>query len=265
MWKFENDEIIVHHNAGFFSCSSVRLEAVITYYNKFKSLPRIVNSTNQFNLYKLKDSNEDISHHFFRTGENSEGFPSCPVDYDNSYQWHNFKDLNYVSIVPFIKKYFSPADEIKNQISLMEDKYKLDYNNICVLFYRGLDKRTECTIPTYGQVLEQGHEIARTNPDVRFLIQSDEEEFIEAAIAEFPNAIVFRDETRFAPRQNSSVDLLYRETNENLKYVKLFLSIVHIMSKARFLICNSGNISIWTCLFRGNAENVHQFIENRFV
>ena len=45
--------------------------------------------------------------------------------------------------MPLINKYFSPSDEINEIITTMKKKYSLDYENICVLFYRGNDKNRE--------------------------------------------------------------------------------------------------------------------------
>ena len=37
----------------------------------------------------------------------------------------------------------------------MEQKYNLEYDNICVLFYRGNDKQTETYIPCYNDIIER--------------------------------------------------------------------------------------------------------------
>jgi hypothetical protein len=41
-----NHEVTILHNAGFFSCCSVRLHMIIQYFNSYKKLPQIVNSSN---------------------------------------------------------------------------------------------------------------------------------------------------------------------------------------------------------------------------
>jgi hypothetical protein len=53
------------HTTPDFLGSAIRLDTIITYYNKLNCLPRIVNSATQYNLFKLKGNNEDISHQFF--------------------------------------------------------------------------------------------------------------------------------------------------------------------------------------------------------
>ena len=55
----------ITHNAGFFSCCTVRLEKIIEYFNIHQHLPVIVDSSEQFRDYKF--NNEDITCRFFNT------------------------------------------------------------------------------------------------------------------------------------------------------------------------------------------------------
>ena len=287
-FTFKDDTIILNQSAGFFSCCSIRLDAIIQYYRRFGKLPRKVDSTQQFRLYKLPgQENIDICSEFFCDPDyvnvKTDDFttPSrgaAPQNFETVNYKYTFQELDYrrdvvfAPILPFVQKYFSPNAEILDAVSYFEQKYDLDYNNTCVLFYRGLDKVTEFPIPTYREVLERARKISIEHENaagggakLRFLIQSDETEFIEAALMEFPDAIVFRDETRSARRQISSVDLL-NDKCDNFFYVKLFFAIVLIMSRARYFVCNTGNISIWTCFYRGGAnENVHQYLNWRYM
>jgi hypothetical protein len=100
------------------------------------------------------------------------------VNYNENYQYNNFYQLDYSEITPFIIKYFSPSDKIKNVMVNIEKKYNIDYNNICVLFYRGNDKNRETQICDYIEYVYKAEEILLINPNVIFLIQSDETEFI---------------------------------------------------------------------------------------
>ena len=46
-------------------------------------------------------------------------------------------------LTPLINKYFSLSNKIKEIIKNIERKYNINYENICVLFYRGNDKNRE--------------------------------------------------------------------------------------------------------------------------
>ena len=270
-FDIKDETVFMKQSAGFFSCCSVRLDAIIKYYNRYGKLPKKVDSTQQFKLYKLPSrENIDVTYDFFLNPEDVLVNIVEPPVYRENFQGLDYKnDIHYGPILPFVQKYFSPTAEIMTTVDYFEQKYNIDYDNTCVLFYRGLDKVTEFPIPTYREVFQRARNIEMNHSGtkkIRFLIQSDEEEFIKAALVEFPDAIVFRDETRSAPRQNSSVDLLSCDKKENYYYIKLFFAIVLVMSRAKYFVCNTGNISIWTCLYRGCAdENVHQYLNWRYV
>ena len=65
--------IKIKHNAGFFSCCSVRLDKIINYYNKNRCLPERVNSRKQFKWYKPVGKEEkDITYNYFEKNNKME-------------------------------------------------------------------------------------------------------------------------------------------------------------------------------------------------
>jgi hypothetical protein len=147
----------------------------------------------------------------------------------------------------------------------MEEKYGLvgNYDNICVLFHRGNDKQRETTLCGYDEIFSKSKEIERQNPDIRFLIQSDETDFIECFSNVYSDHIQFKDEIRHMRKCDNSVDKVFPEMN--YKFSKYFLAIVIIMSKCKHVVCGSGNISMWIAFFRGNVENFHQYFNGGWV
>lgn len=96
---------------------------------------------------------------------------------------------------PFIEKYFTPSKLVQNKINAIAQKYEIDYDNTCALFHRGLDKVTETEICSYEDKIEKAKELLKENPNIRFLIQSDETGFIEKACETFPdNSFYCKDE-----------------------------------------------------------------------
>ena len=141
------------------------------------------------------------------------------------------------------------------------NKYNLNFDNICVLFLRGNDKATECKIPSYNKYIEKGNELLKSNPDLKFLIQSDEKEFIDTMKTNFPNNIIFIDEIRVISKNiGQTVDNHGRNPELNHKYALNFLAIVYIMSQCKYVICNSGNISFWILMYRKHLNNYFQLI-----
>jgi hypothetical protein len=252
--------IKLSHNAGFFSCCSVLLDEIIKYVNIHHSLPT-VDSSAQFKWYKPEDRiNDDITYDYFEHYDNIESDTeifSCQIDFIQQYQFGIYSKLNYKNIQPIVKKYFSPSVEIKKIIAVMENKYTLNYDNICVLFYRGNDKNRETLICGYDEYFKIANIILQKNPQIIFLIQSDETEFIEYFLTKFPNnSLYFKDEIRHIKKCDSTVDMEMKSTN--YQYSKYYLAITHIMAKCNTVVCGSGNCSIWIMLFRGNCKNVYQ-------
>ncbi len=255
--------IKIIHNAGFFSCCSVKLHQIIKFFNTQKKLPDIVDSSAQFKWYKTQNKSNDITFDYFEKYTNFNILYTSTVNYQHTHQYTNYHQLNYKMICPFIKTYFSPATEIKDMIKTMETKYSLNYDNICVLFYRGNDKNRETKICGYDEYIEKANIILNKNPQTIFLIQSDETEFLSYILKTFPNnSFHFKEEIRHMNKCKSSVDLCM---SNNYIFSKYYLAITIIMSKCKHIICGSGNCSIWIMFYRGHSNNIYQNLNGTWI
>ena len=252
--------IKITHNAGFFSCCSVKLTKIIDFINSNKKLPDNVDSSEQFLWYK-NDKNKDITFDYFENYNNVTDVNIIySINYHWDYQYKNYSDLDYKCITPLIKKYFSPSVEINELINNIEKKYNLIYENICVLFYRGNDKNKETTKCSYDEYLNYVNQLLKKNLKLVFLVQSDETEFIEFITNKFPNnSFYFNDEIRHMNKCNDTVD--NKMSSQNYEFSKKYLAITIIMSKCKYIICGSGNCDQWIMLYRGNNENVIQNLD----
>jgi hypothetical protein len=255
---------IMTHSFGFFSNCSVLLEYIITYYNKNKCLPKMIDISRSWSWYKPPHRQQDtIFYDYFKLADLSLKYDH-DVPFSNDDQYMNMKNLPYKSLLHFVHHFFTPTDEIEALVKDIEIQYGIsDYTNICCLFYRGNDKIQETTIPSYDIFLKRAREYKVNNPSTKFLIQSDETEFLEVMIKEFPDSIVFYNHIRHIPKSNTSVDKL--SIQDNYIFSRYFLAIVLIMSKCKHIICISGNISMWISFFRGHAEGIDQFKESNWV
>ena len=260
----KKNSLVITHNAGFFSCCSVRLDKIVNYFNENKYLPNIVDSSKSFELYKT-NTNVDITNEYFEDYNNITILkPKLNIDYIENYQFNDYSILDLNNINPLITKYFTPSYSVKEIIKKIENKYNIDYNNICVLFYRGNDKITETSLSSYNDYLEFTQQILAKNANVKFLIQSDETEFINFMKQQFPeNHIIFNDEIRHMNKQSSSVDLTMK--NNVLEFSKNYLAITIIMSKCKYVICGSGNCSIWIMFYRNNSNNIVQYLNGNWI
>jgi len=216
-------------------------------------MPDSIDSSQQFKWYKINDN--DITYDYFKHYGTENIDINIPIN--NCNQFSNYSKLDYRRHDLLIKKYFSPSETIIKLINNIEKKYMLSYNNICVLFYRGNDKNSETKICEYSEYLNYTAKIITKNPHMIFLIQSDETEFIKYMTSKYPNnSFYFKSEIRHMKKCNDTVDIKMRSTNN--EFSKKYLAITIIMSKCKYIICGSGNCSMWIMLYRGNNKNVIQ-------
>jgi hypothetical protein len=244
----------------------MRLNKITDFININKKLPIIVDSSNEFNWYKINNS-RDITYDYFEhydQFENIEYDNNILIKYHENDQFINYSMLDYKNILPIIRKYFSPSVNINNIIKDLENKYDIKYDNICVLFYRGNDKRGETTICEYDEYTIYANMILEKNQDIVFLIQSDETEFIEFILKTYPNnSFYFKDEIRHMNNCDRTVDHIMKD-NIDL-FSKYYLAITIIMSKCKFIICGSGNCSIWISFYRENCKNIYQNLNKEWI
>jgi len=257
--------IKVTHNAGFFSCCSIRLTNILKYINLNKQLPIEVDSSEQFKLYKL--NNEDITYEYFEHYNKMQNININKETFEPIYvndQFIDYSTIEYKNINPLVQKYFTPNTNINNIIQNIETKYNLDYKNICVLFYRGNDKNRETLICDYEEYVEYANLILTKNKEIKFLIQSDETEFIIFMTKLFPNnSFYFKDEIRSINKCDDTVDVIMKHLNN--EFSKYYLGITIIMSKCNYIICGSGNCSQWIMYYRKNNNNTIQNLEGKWI
>jgi hypothetical protein len=248
------------HFYGFFSCCSVRLYDIITFFNLKNKLPTLVDSTESFGLYK-KHQDHDLIFDFFEKYENTisgEYKNVIPIDC-MMFQFTNYKDVPYSNIIPFVKKYFEPLQSIKHTSNKFIKEYNITLDNCIAVYYRGTDKKIETCIDNfdsfYGKIIELLNRI--NNENIQILIQTDTQQFIDYIKPKLidKNIIIIKENST----SMTEIGIHNEKTSiENYNDMQLLLPVILIMSKCKYIICTSGNVSIWTMFFRENAKNVHQ-------
>lgn len=253
----------IRGGAGFYSCCSMMLTDIVHNYNEHGVAPDDIDSSESFLVYARGWVGPDFAAAASAAGgrpDNHLDFfaaPSGEIDVPRGVQFH-WNDqwhlgLDFASLAPFIQKYFSPNDEVRECMRAIREKYCIAPSEVCVIFYRGNDKATEVTPTPYAEMFSA----ARRTGAMRFWVQSDESEFLSAALAEFgEHAFVCWDEIRHIPCDpTKTVDLLGLD---NHRFAKLFLAIMNLMAECASVVCPRGNCSLWVALFRGGAHGVIQ-------
>lgn len=255
------------HNAGFFSCCSIRLIDIMIYFNDNHGLPDMVDSSEQFMLYKTY-ATDNLIPLYFNINEKIEieyiGRKELTYAKEEP-QFSDYRLIDFDNVKPFIDKYFTPSDYVLGRVKAFEEKYKLQYDNLCAVFYRGNDKFTETKIGSHEEFINQAIDIQRQTSNIKFLVLPDETEFLitfkDALGAE--NVITF-DETPSIRKQQTAVFYTIPQ-NERAEYGVNFFSAVLCASKCKHLVVHSGNGGCWAILYRGHADNVRQFLIYKWI
>ena len=265
--NFKNISIIakVYHTAGFFSCCSVRLCTIIKYFNTYKKLPEIVDTRSSFVLYKQYPQ-DDVVFNFFNyyNNETTIEYKNKIIIDENNFQFTNYKDVKYEIILPFVKKYFSPCENINNLYTDLLNKYEIDFSNCVAVYYRGTDKYIETNLGSFDLYYNEINKIINQHENIKILIQSDSQQFIKYIENKLDNnKLIIINENKTSIK---NIGIHYEnspaENNQDIKYL---LATALIISKCKYIICNSGNVSIWIMYFRGNANNVIQYLNDSFL
>jgi len=246
-----------HKAHGFFSCCSLILEKLVMYFNKNHCIPNTLDCINLFIDYKTKehlDNKIDLSHIFFNFSYNVNIDIECINIENNILDYHlmPYKNISFNKIIPFINKFFMPSRIILDEINYIQNKYKLNnFDNIVSVYYRGTDKINETQLGSYNEYLNKCIELSDKNHELFFLIQTDETEFEYYILENFKNKNI--------------IILKELSAERNFEHAKKLLAISIILSKTKYIICSSGNVSLWTILFRGNANNIYQYLTNEFI
>ncbi len=256
---YKNNNLIIKHNAGFFSCCSIILEKIQQHYNETGYLPHI-DSTRTWLQYK-DDINQDVTPLFFKRKKRPK-FSSPKIKLTKAVeemQFSNYADINFETTNPLINTYFNLSNRVKNTVNKLIEENNLNLENTIAVYLRGNDKSLETNIPTYEEMLSKIKDVKEQFPEKQILIQCDEQEFYEYCSKHYPNILYFENILKISHNKNKHVGQEVKK-GEKVNQAILFLSIIKIISQSSTIILNSGNVAMWICLFRGNVKNVYQYL-----
>jgi hypothetical protein len=266
-------------NAGFFSCCTDILRQLTKYHHNNQKLP-VLDSSEQWELYKdngvedvsifwfglvMSKTEGDITDNFFNRKINFDEFEhnkfSNNIDYpkicnDDQYSPYDLINYNYTNKI--VDTYFTPSNDVIKISNDLIFKYNIDLDKTISILFRGNDKQLETNLPTYDEILQKVLQIKSKFSDYKILVQSDEFEFCEFMKNNLPDIIII-DETKKISKSNTAIQYTLKK-GERLKTAQTFLSVIQIISKSSQVILNSGNVGLWTCLYRKKFDGVHQFL-----
>lgn len=250
--------LVVTHDAGFFSCCSVKLQMIITYIHTHRCLPHIINGSKQFSLYKANPE-EDVTYDFFDEFRSKEEISWCP-SFSNNFQYKNYRTINFSGLQPVLSAYFTPSKDVLHHEALLFDKYKFDPENTIGVYYRGTDKIRETNIATFADFERKVEQIWTQKEDI--LLLTDSQQMADSFQKRFPTAKMILENKLSST--NRGIHFENRPETNYADMMWLFASFL-ILSKSAHLVCTSGNCSLWIALYRGHNKNIHQNHNKRWI
>jgi hypothetical protein len=264
------DNVTIQGNySGFFSNCNMILISIITFFNNNKKLPNELITNDAFTIYKT-NQNEDIYNLIFSNNSdiyiknyeneinfNDEGFEN---------QFSDYKLIKLNDINPFFRKYFNLNSIVLENVNVLLNKYNINIEDeICGVFYRGNDKVKETQKPPYDEFILKAKELKEKNNIIKFIVQTDEIEFLNAFIKEFPDSIFFNEIAVINSNDKINVGRIL-DDNIKINHVINFVSIIYIFSKLKYLITTSGNCELFIIFFRNNTNNLFQYLKkNKYI
>jgi hypothetical protein len=211
-----------------------------------------IDTTRSFSFYK-ENSEEDVYATFFKpfSGRRYETFPM-------HYFWchERYSNLPMEKLLPWTNDYFQLSDEVLSVAKDLATEYYIDIDRTAAVFLRGGDKVTEVP-PTDIQEVAQA--VNNLNPaDFSTLLIQSNDLSLRAELIDLitvPIKIVTIEEDAGVYSYKSHF-LNAMNTHQSRTQ---FLAIVYLISQCKEVMLNSGNVSFWIVLFRGNTEGVTHF------
>jgi hypothetical protein len=254
-----NNSLIVTHNAGLFSCCSVKLSEIINFFNTYKQLPSNIINDFLFDAYK-PHSAYNINNDLYENASKIVIEYKNNIDFHHDHQFIPYNTLDFNQLIPFIEKYFTASKKVKDYTNKLELRYSIDYLNTAAVYYRGNDKCQETGIASYDVFFDKCKKIYEENNDIRFLVQTDELEFKDEFCKRFSNSFFINEIPMISKNKNMVIHKLVLPDHRPEFAIRI-LSMTQVIAKCKHLITHTGNCGLWAVLYRGNSNNVHQFLK----
>jgi len=248
LYEMSDGLLKLNHSAGVFSCYTIRLEAILDYYNTFKRPPDAIDSSVQFAMFKDVWA-RDVSDGFFRQDASvtipEYEHPIKSTSDEREQQFSDYSKINFADVKPFVDQFFAPSDWIAARVKDIHSQFSMLSEDFCGVLYRGTCKKLETIQPSHLEFAEKVFQFKRKHPDLKFLIQTDEPSLYATLERHLGHNACF-----IVPIQGAS----------KLATVQNYVANVIAMSRCKHLITTSGNGEYWMRLFRGNNRNCIQWL-----
>lgn len=258
--SLEGDTLTITHNSGFFSNCSIGLYGIVQYFNYYKRLPKVVDFSKTFQHFRSElDANPYQL--FFQQ------YADVDIEYSENI---NFKALSifdyrhesFEQIRPFVQRYFSPSVAVQEKVEVLMHKWRVEPEKTIAVCYRGTDKHRDTGLATFDDFIKKAQMFQQKYPNYHILVQTDQAQFWDAAVAELKNVYRFS-ETPFTQSNKVMHEII--SSADKIEWTQWFIAATIVVSRCAFVVNHSGNVGRWICLYRQNAQNMSQYMRVKKV
>jgi len=167
--------------------------------------------------------------------------------------------FNFSDLAPIRDTYFNLADEVNNRLQLFIQKYNIDFEHTISILYRGTDKLLE--VPkVHPQYYLKNINLINGLSNYKILIQTDEQQVLDYFKRQLKDQSFYIEEMPLAKLDRAMH--LQQNAISNYELGVNYLAVISILSKCKYVIFDTNNASLWTCIFRGSINNTCQIYAN---
>lgn len=256
----EREELLVLHDAGFFSCVSVTVWSICELLAA-GHVPKAINFTGTLSLFK-DGSVADVYPDFFEmdlsTAAIDEMLQYEPSRFKRFDHHGDYNDLDHELLSLLIRTYLQLNPIVTERADLLRLRYLVPdrrYVGVCI---RGTDKALEVPPTDSSFYVEAVDQLLERDQVDRVLIQTDQAQVCELFRSYFNDKCdVFEN----LPRTTGRVAIHHLpETRDGRggELAKNMLAAVSTISTMRHIVTHTGNIGAWIVLMRGSSTHVRQ-------
>ncbi len=245
------------HDAGFFSMITVSISDCIAALKKhgIYCSVKFDNSMKQFR----EDCFIDPAERFFCASAIDALPPLIDFDWRGAHVAYGALDL--AALKQWADFLFPYSSNVYRLYYSIVKKYNFDAQNTIALVYRGTDKGTEVTLASPDAYIERADFLMQQNASLRLLVQTDQQQVRDTILERFGNRVFFFEEM---PVTKGTTVLHNIGLEKEFGITKplfgdLLLAVTLVLSKCKYLITHTGNLSFWIAVQRGHVNGVTQF------
>jgi len=175
---------------------------------------------------------------------------------------HRYALIQLDTLSTFVEKWFSPSESVLNKLQGYYTKYNFEPDKTIGVFYRGTDKESEITVASINKYLEFSRWLLDRHPKFRILIQTDQRQARDLFVHEFKSKCFFIEEM---PVTDGGIGLHYLPKSaldlDKIEFGKRVLAAAAMLARCKFLLNCTGNMALWSDLYRGRALDMFQIDE----